>query len=241
MTSEEGQRGTTLIECLVATAIVVVLAGGFCHALVTYQAGYRAHASRVALHQQSQFALDLLVEEMSLAVWTSQGAGCPEPGVQSVGPRLSFVANLYDRTTELRDPAGSGQTELIVARTVFESNDLVRIVSVGDPADPSDDREECVRLTEVAGSRLTTARPLTGSYHIGSQMSAINLVSYNFDGRRGRLMRSQDGGSQRVAGDVSEFVAEWTDRELLLAMGMRSASSEHSVRWERRIAFRDRP
>jgi hypothetical protein len=66
-------------------------------------------------------------------------------------------------------------------------------------------------------------------------------VSYTFDGRDGRLMRSQDGGSQRVAGDVSEFVAEWTDRELFLAMGMRSASSEHSVRWERRIAFRDRP
>lgn len=237
-----GQRGMTLVECLVATTVAVALAGGFCHAWLTYQSEYRTQMARVARGEQARFALAFLVDELRLAVWGDQGQHCPASGVQLVDAGVSFAANVYDRTTRLAQPALVGQNGLTLSAQVFEPNDLVQIVDVGDPTDPSDDIAECGTVTAVAGSRVTIDRSLTRAYPVDNRVLALSAVSYVLDERRGRLMRSQDGANQRVADGVESLALAWNDRTLTIGIGMQPPSAtSQSIRAERWIVFQDIP
>ncbi len=237
-----GQHGTTLLECLVASAIAVALAGGFCSALLGAQSSYRGQTGRLALSQQAQFALDFLVDELRMAVWADRGLDCPNPGVQLAEARVSFLANLYDRNAHLSQAASAAQSRLVFAPRVFEPNDAVEIVDVRDPADPSDDVAECRRVIEAGAGGVTVDRPLTRSYPAGSQVHALNAVSYALDERNGRLMRSQDGTSQRVAQEIESFSLAWSDRTLTIRIGMKRRQPNNApVRAERWITFEDIP
>jgi Tfp pilus assembly protein PilW len=237
-----GQRGTTLVECLIATGIGVALVAVFGHTLLTHQAAYRDQLARLDTTQQADFALTLITDELHAAVQVIHGEGCPEPGGQIQNSQISFAANLYDHTTELREQAPSAQSNLVVrASSVFEVNDLVMIVGVGDPADPSDDVAECREIDEIVDDRVTVHDPLSRSYPLGSPVSVLNRVRYVYDAHRGRLMRSQDGSSQRIAQGVTAFSVEGEGPTIVVSLGLRASNpAVRSRTWQRRVVLEDR-
>jgi hypothetical protein len=237
-----GQRGTTLVECLIATGIGVALVAVFGHTLLTHQAAYRDQLARLDITQQADFALTLITDELRTAVQVIHGEGCPEPGVQIQNSQISFAANLYDHTTELREQAPSTQGSFVVrSSTVFEVNDVVMIVGVGDPADPSDDVAECRAIEEIVGDRVTLHDPLSRSYPLGSPVSVLNRVRYVYDAHRGRLMRSQDGSSQRIAQGVTAFSVEGEGPTIVVSLGLRASNPAVLSRtWQRRVVLEDR-
>ena len=236
-----GQRGTTLVECLIATGIGVALVAVFGHTLIAHQAAYRDQLARLNATQEADFALALIADELHTAVQSIPGQGCPEPGVQVQSSQISFAANLYDRTTELGEPAPSAQSSLVVrSSSVFEVNDLVMIVGVGDPADPSDDVAECRAIEAIVGDRVTVHSPLTRSYPLGSAVSVLNRVRYSYDVLRGRVMRSQDGSSQRVAQGVTAFSVVREGASLVVNIGLRASNPAVPSRtWQRRVVLED--
>jgi len=235
------QRGMTLVECLVATAIGGLIAAGLCHALLTYQSGYLSQTARIDRDQQARFALDLMTEELQVAERVVRGSGCAEPGVHIDEARLSFAANLYDRTTTLREPASAGQRSIVVATgATLDPNDLIVLVGVADAADPSDDVAECLKVLERTGDEVTLETPLTRAYPAGTRVSVSNQVTYALDARRGRLMRTQDGASQRIGQEVAAFSANAEGPAIVLRLEMRPANPGVApVVWRRVIA--DRP
>jgi prepilin-type N-terminal cleavage/methylation domain-containing protein len=235
------QRGMTLVECLVSTAIGAVIAAGLCHALLTYQSGYQSQTTRIDRDQQARFALDLMVEELRVAEQVVRGSGCAEPGVRIDEAHLSFAANLYDRTTVLREPASAGQRNIVVTTgPTLDPNDLIMLVGVADPSDPSDDVAECLKVAQRTGDQVTLETPLTRSYPVGTRVSVSNQVTYALDARRGRLMRTQDGASQRVAQEVAVFSAGEEDPAIVLRIEMRPVNPGVAPAvWRRVIA--DRP
>lgn len=240
-TRSSNQLGMTLVECLVSTAIGGLIAAGLCHVLLTYQSGYQSQTTRIDHDQQARFALDLMAEELQVAERVARGPGCAEPGVHIGDARVAFAANLYDRTTALREPASAGQRNIAVTTgPTLDPNDLIMLVGVADPSDPSDDVAECLKVAQRTGEQVTLETSLTRSYPAGTRVSVSNRVTYALDARRGRLMRTQDGASQRVAQDVAVFSAGEEDPAIVLRIEMRPANPGVAPAvWRRVIA--DRP
>ena len=235
------QLGMTLVECLVSTAIGAAIAAGLCHALLTYQSGYQGQTARIDRDQQARFALDLMVEELRVAERVVRGSGCAEPGVHIDEAHLSFAANLYDRATVLREAVSAGQRRIVVAMgPTPDPNDFIMLIDVADRGDPSDDVAECLKVAQRTGDQVVLGAPLTRSYPVGTRVSVSNQVTYALDARRGRLMRTQDGASQRVAQEVAIFSASAEGPAIVLRIEMRPANlGVAPAVWRRVIA--DRP
>lgn len=231
-----GQRGSSLLELLTATSIGLSLAALLGYTVTAFQADYRRSVTRIGGDQQARFALALLADELDALLDVPPSATCPPPGVQIETGRVEFTANLYGRTTRLRGVASPGGLEIAVEPGgTFEAGDLVMIVDVKAPQDPGDDLAECVRIADIATGRWTLQSPLPGAFPAGSPVALVNRVVYALD-RVGRLMRTQDGGTQRVAQDVEAFHARLDGASVVVRLALRPASA-----WTRRIVLKDAP
>lgn len=225
------ERGNTVVELLVATLLGLGLAGVLGHSIIAYQTGYHRAAARINSHQQAQRVLALMADEVTSAQKTVAAANCPAAGIRLTAGRLEFWGNLYDRSTMLQETAPLGASEIVVAsRDAFESGDSVKVVNVGDPVDPSDDASECLRIADIRAGRWTLEQPLTQVFQAGSPVTLVNHVAYALD-RYGRLMRTQDGGTQRIAQDVEGFGVEVDSTLLVLRLTMNGVGE-----WTRRVS-----
>jgi len=147
---------------------------------------------------------------------------------------VEFAANLYDRSTALRDDAPVGRSALMVASaSAFEAGDLVMMVNVNDPMDPGDDVADCARIAAISANQWEIEPALVRSFPAGSQVTLVNRVTYALD-RVGRLMRTQDGGTQRIAQNVAAFDARLDGAALVVRLAVSQASE-----WTRRIDLED--
>lgn len=228
------EHGSALVELMVATAVGLSLAALLGHTVTVFQAGYRHAATKVGGDQQARAALSLMADELGALLGGPTSASCPGRGVWITPSRLEFAANLYDRTTLLREPVSAGGREVAVeSGGLFEAGDLVMIVDVETAFDPGDDVAECVRIAAVSTGRWTLDRALPRAMPAASPVALVNRVVYSLDSRR-RLMRNQDGGSQRVAQDVDTFDARIENALVILKLGVHDAPL-----WTRRIALGD--
>jgi Tfp pilus assembly protein PilW len=224
------ERGSSLVELLVATSIGLGLAALAGHTLFAYQAGYHRATSRVNSDQQAQRALALMAEEVASAHSAAESDTCPTGPIRITDGRLEFWSNLYDRSTFLSESASAGMNEVVVAsHSGFESGDLVKVVTLNDPADPGDDVTDCLRIAHVTADRWTVEQSLVRSVPAGSAVTLVNRVTYALD-RQGRLMRTQDGGTQRIAQDVATFASQSDNASLVLKLTMRGTKE-----WTRRV------
>ncbi len=227
-----GERGATLVELLVAASIGLSLAALLAHTMTAYQTGYHRAATRVSESQQAHFALALMAAEVETLLKPPASASCPAEGIHRADGRLEFSANLYDRSTGLRDDAPAGGSEMVVEEgSGFEVEDLVMVVDVQDPTDPGDDVADCARINEIRANRWTLGQALARRFPAGSRVALVNRVAYAL-ASRGLLMRTQDGGTQRVAQDVAAFDVRVEDSTLLIRLAMRNAGE-----WTRRVAL----
>jgi hypothetical protein len=133
---------------------------------------------------------------------------------------MEFSANLYDRHTLLRDAVSAGSLDVIVvAGDAVEAGDTVMLTDLGELHDPADDTSHCARLVAISGDRLTLEAALPRSFPTGSPVTLVNRVTYRLDAQ-GRLMRTQDGGTQRVADHVVGFDVEQAGRLLTIRLTM---------------------
>lgn len=197
-----------MVELLAATATGLVLAALCGRAFAVSHATYRSAVTTLDRDQQAQFALAVMAAEVGAIVDTPGSTGCPSRGLQITPGRVEFSANLYDRDTLLRDAAVSGSRDVVVAtRNGFEAGDMVRLTDPGEIDDPSDDASQCARIVEIITDRFTLDPALTRDFPAQSAVALINRVTYRLDGQA-RLMRTQDGGTQRIADHVVGFEVE---------------------------------
>ncbi|MFZ5861832.1 MAG: PilW family protein [Nitrospirota bacterium] len=214
------ERGATAVELLAATASGLLLAALCSHTFLVSHATYRSAAARMDRDQRAQFALALISAEVGALLDASASTGCPDRGIRIATGRMEFSANLYDRDTALAAPASVGSREVMVdAGSVVEVGDMVQITDPGDLADPSDDAAECAVIEDTAGDRLTLTSALARSFPAWSPAVLLNRVTYRLDGQ-GRLMRTQDRGTQRIADQVAGFDAAQDGRLLTLRLTM---------------------
>lgn len=227
------EGGSTIVELMVAAAAGLLLAAVLGHTLLSFQTAFRISSTAVDRGEQAQLALALIAHEIEAVVPMPRAHGCPPEGIVVRPGQLSLSANLYDRTAWLREPASIGTSEVVLGLAgSFEVNDLVVVTDVGDVSDPSDDGSQCVRITAIFGDRVAVDAPLTRHFPSESPMALVNLVTYRVDGR-GRLMRTQDGGTQRVAQDVVAFDARRDREHAILSLTMRDA-----LPWMRYVPLR---
>jgi hypothetical protein len=226
-----GERGASLVELLAATAVGLCLAALFGHTATVYQSGYNRATTRVNDGQQAKFALALMAAEAEALLTTPRSSTCPAGGIHLADGRLEFAANLYDRSTSLREEAPIGESAVVVQTGgSFEVDDLMMVTDVRDPTDPSDDVADCARIIDISASRWTLERPFARPFPAGSPVVLVNRVAYALV--RGLLMRTQDGGTQRVAQGVSEFSVRVEESSVLMRLVMRETGP-----WSRRVAL----
>lgn len=229
-----GERGTSLVELLVATSVGLSLAALLGHTVSAYQTDYHRAVTRISRDQQAHFALALLADEVGAVLRAPTSATCPPGGVHVADGRLDFAANLYDRSTALREAVPAGGSEVVVeASSAFEAGDLVMLVNVNDPTDPGDDAADCVRITDIRPGHWTLESTLARQFPAGSSVALVNRVAYAL-APRGLLMRTQDGGTQRVAQDVAAFDGRFEGSSVLISLAMRGAGE-----WTRRVVLED--
>ncbi|MFZ5876896.1 MAG: PilW family protein [Nitrospirota bacterium] len=214
------ERGASVVELLVATAAGLIVAALCGHALFLSQASYRSAATRIDRDQHAQFALALIGAEVGAVVDAQTSTGCPSRGIRITPGRMEFSANLYDRHTVLRDAALSGSWEAVVAAgDAVEAGDTVMLTDPGEGHDPSDDVSHCARIASRSMDRLRLEAALPRAFPAGSPVALVNRVMYRLDGQA-RLMRTQDGGTQRIADHVVGFEAEQAGRLLTIRLSM---------------------
>jgi hypothetical protein len=214
------ERGASVVELLVATAVGLVLAALCGQSFALSQSSYRAAATRIDRDQHAQFALALIAAEVGAAIDPPiSTTGCPTRGIQITQGRMEFSANLYDRHTELRAPVSPGSMDVVVAGTAVEAGDTVMLTDLGEFHDPADDTSHCARIVAISGDRLTLDAALPRSFPTESPVTLVNRVTYRLDAQ-GRLMRTQDGGTQRVADHVVGFDVEQAGRLLTIRLTM---------------------
>ncbi|MEW6682435.1 MAG: hypothetical protein AB1451_05875 [Nitrospirota bacterium] len=230
-----GERGTSLVELLVATSMGLSVAALLGHTISAYQTNYRHAVTRMSDDQQAQFALALMTDEMETLLQAPTSATCSVGGVQVADGRVWFAANLYDRSTALREPVPAGGSAVVVESIgAFEAGDLVMFVNVNDPTDPGDDVADCSRITDISADQWTLEPAFARPFPAGSPVALVNQVAYVLD-RRGRLMRTQDGGTQRIAQDVTSFDVQLDGGSLVVRLVTREARQ-----WTRRVAVEQR-
>lgn len=236
VTSDSGERGTSLVELLVATSIGLGLAALLGHTMTAYQIHYHHAVTRIDGDQQAHGALALMADELDTLLAMPASTTCPPGGVRVTEGGVEFAANLYDRSAILRNNVAAGLSELVVvADGSFEAGDLVMIVEVNDPTDPGDDVADCLRIAAVNADQWALEHALARSLPAGTRVVLVNRVTYALD-RLGRLMRTQDGGTQRIAQGVEAFDPRLDGNVLVVRLGMRRAAD-----WTRRIALGDAP
>jgi hypothetical protein len=98
------------------------------------------------------------------------------------------------------------------------------LTNVGVVADPSDDVSQCVRIITMDGDHILGDSVLIRSFPKDSPVTLVNRVLYRLD-EAGRLMRTQDGGTQRIANDIRGFDVSVEGRLLTIELRMRDTSS----------------
>jgi prepilin-type N-terminal cleavage/methylation domain-containing protein len=263
------ERGLTLVEMVVTLAIVGMAAAGAEQLL----AGQIRHLSRqetlAEQRQEGRAAVALLVREMSLAgLPAAPDPACHAIGdwIETDGPAVRFLANLYGVATRLEASAAAGDTALripdnatilseswggtaaVSPGTAFAAHDAVYLYDPGRPGDQTDDRVECHRLDHAGRSgvvALAAGDAVRRPFPAGSRLQVVNDIRYALDIKRHQLMRTVDGGTQAVADRVES--ARFSHREGWVAVriifdprpltaGIGSQRNE----WETLVAARNR-
>jgi len=260
------QEGLTVVEVVIALAIVVTAAAGAEQLL----AGQIRHLSRqettAEQRQEGRAAVAVLVRELSLAGLPA----APDPachaigdGIETGGSAVRFLANLYGVATVLEAPATAGDTALRIpddARirngeaavspgTAFSAHDVVYLYDPGRAGDATDDHVECHRLDRAgrAGAvALAAGDAVLRPFPAGSRLQVVNDVRYAHDATRHQLMRTVDGGTQPIADRVESAQFSRQEGRVAARIVFDPRPSDTGIEaqrdmWEMLVAMRNDP
>jgi prepilin-type N-terminal cleavage/methylation domain-containing protein len=218
MTRYTKAEGYTLVELLIVTAIVGMVAAGI---VGVYQVSQGIYTRATALEDAqlgARAGLDRMASELRLigAYWSgATGAG---PAITAAtATTITFMADVNGdtvvnnaETTVAAGTTASGTTVQVSgtadAFNVYQSpalNDYVYIANGG--------RREVKQISALAGTTLTLALPpLTTTYPAGSLVRSVEIVTYNFAANS--LTRSVGGsGNDTIIDNVTGLTLTYLD------------------------------
>lgn len=213
-----GEGGYTLIELLIVTAVLGIIAGALFNVFDVSQRLYTRSSSLEDAQTGARSGVDQLATELRLAgsYWAdATGAG---PAITAASATsITFIGDINaDSASNGVDPrtttaVASGATSVtldVPAAQVaggFKTGNpaLNDFVYVGNGF-----RREVRRLSAVAGSTLTLATPLTTptAFPVGSIVRSTETVTYAFDAPGSRITRTVGpGAAETLVENVTGF------------------------------------
>ncbi len=193
-------RGFSLAEVMISSALGMVVLGAAIDAFIAHHAQFRGQQAKAELQQDLRGGAALLARELRLA-----GGGMPSAPVTVMATReVAFSANVNNIRGVLLAAAASGQDRLEIGPGSSGWSKGKRIVVCGPPG-----CEEHVLAKDASSSgRLTVADFLTRDFPVGSSVELVNAVRYYLstsDPRNHKLMREIDKGANPLIEYVENF------------------------------------
>lgn len=195
MRQRSEQAGYALIDLLVATAIVGIVAAGI---VTIFQASLTQVQHATALEDAqsgARFALDRMVTDFRTigAYWIGT------PIITATPSTITFLGDIdadsVSGTTETTLNTTSTTTTLIVSGTPTAFN-TYGDATLNDYAYVANGSvREVSQVSAVAGATITLATAITNSYPAGSVVRSVEKVTYTFDATSRTLTRRVGGGS----------------------------------------------
>ncbi len=196
----DGERGTSLVEAMVAAALGAIVIGAALDVFVTHHGHFRTQRTKAELQQDLRGGVHLLASELRLA---GSGASPAQPFLTAVATdEITFRANVNEVRGTLVTAAFAGQDWLMV-RPGSGWRKGKTIVVCGAP-----ECEEQVLAQDGTSGRLVFTGYLTRDFPAGSRVEVVNRVRYYLNRRdlqNFKLMREVDRGANPLIEHVEEF------------------------------------
>jgi len=207
----QGQKGTSLVELMVATLVFSLVAAFGMRFLICQNQWNGLQEDTAETQQQVRTALDFMVRELGLV-----GFGLAEGDgriLKADRQEVQFLANVDAAMARLTQNAQPEQNHLTIryenAAGKFEQGKTISICS----------RDYCERHTLAAAGgneNLELEEGLTGPFPSDSTIQIINQVQYTLkpaDATHFKLLRTVDGGSNSVAEGLASLELIYLDRD----------------------------
>ena len=215
--------GYSLVELLVVTAVVGVIAAATFGVFRTSQQVYRRASALEDAQLRARAGLALISGDLRLigAYWTGAAGGGPAI-IDATPTSITFMADVngdsisngveMTTATVTRPGAttltlGASATRVGSAFNTYTSpalNDFVHVASGS--------RREVRQIASITGSTLTLTAPIGGNYPSGSPVRAVEKVTYALNPSTRGLTRSVGGsGAQTFINQVSALAMTYFD------------------------------
>lgn len=202
------ERGISLVETMVATALGIIVIGAALDVFVTHHAQIEAQKTKAELQQDLRGGAHLLASELRLA---GLAASSDLPLLSAATENeIAFRANVNGVQGTLVAPAVAGQDWVQIqsgerwskGKTVVLCGSLMC--------------EEHVLASESSSGRLALTGHLANDFPIGSRAEVVNQVRYYLnrrDPQNHKLMREVDRGSNPLIEHVDEFSLAYLNQQ----------------------------
>jgi len=221
MSRGAGDTGYTLVELLIVTAILGLVAaaiGG------VYQVSVQAYTRSASLEDAqlgARSGLERMITEFRLigAFWNgATGAGTAITAATATS--ITFMADVNGDTVingaEMTVSSNPNSTTVVVnssATNVASSFDVYQTAALNDYLYIANGASrEVSQISGVSGSTLTLATALSNSYPTTAIVRSVETVTYNFDAAASSLTRSVGGsGNDTIVDNVTGLTLTYFD------------------------------
>ena len=195
-----GERGTSLVEAMVAVGLGVIVIGAALDVFVTHHGQFRLQRIKAELQQDLRGGTYLLAGELRLA---GSGASGVQPVLTTVAmEEVAFRANVNDVRGTLLAAAASGQNGVQVPSGSGWRKGKTIVICGAEGC------EEQVLAQDCLSGRLVFLGHLTRDFPVGSGVEVVNRVRYYLNRKEPKnlkVMREVDGGANPLIEHVEEF------------------------------------
>jgi prepilin-type N-terminal cleavage/methylation domain-containing protein len=206
----QGSRGYTLVELMLAVAIVAIAAAAVLNLYKTGNTIALMGENKAEAQQGARGTLQM-EEEIRMAGYGYPPAIPPPPCaatgtfVSATSTAVTFWADLTNSSTILTAPVSPGNTTITVASALgFAAGNTVYLINQG--------QAECLTVSSVGGTTVTVPSPgAVNGYPIGSQLTRPRQITYSY--AAGTVSRDPgDGtGAQPAVTGVTAFQLTYFD------------------------------
>ncbi|MFQ5858866.1 MAG: PilW family protein [Anaerolineae bacterium] len=198
--ARHGQRGFTLVELLVALAVVGLVMAAVVTLYVTGSRIYTAGTGRADAQQAARAAMVMLAEDLRLA-----GSGYPTVSglpkiTAATATSITFWGDLTNGSTILSQDVNAGDTALAVDSAAgVKPGDTIYLINGG--------AYEALAVSSAGGTSIAVGAGTTASYPQFTQVGLPKAITYSWNAATRTLSKDAgDGvGAQLLADGVQAF------------------------------------
>jgi len=208
-----GQKGSSLIELLIAMTLSLILLANAFHLLATQHRQYIIQDGIAEAQQNLRTGIDMMANEIRLA---GHGVPAGAPKILAMEKEeIEFLANLNECVTWLTERVQPGQTMISVGSGQdFQAGKHIYLCD-------ADSCEQHSLAKDGASHLLTLQEPVERlqPFGIGSRVNVVNQVRYYLNSKdptNRKLIREIDHGAVSLAEQVAGVTFDYLDRDGLV-------------------------